>query len=207
MFEWYKRLPVWAQIAIPLSLIGVIVIIWAPWSKGAGGSASLAPGTSSVPIGTSPTIPTSSPTKTHQSPTVPGPIEHFPIVNTPSPPLKSVKSPAEPTRHTTPPSAPPVTKTATTKTAVTAVKKAVTKAPTSTQLQHTAEAKTIAANVQRVTAHPSRPITGRTVISGVNHPYVPVHRAPVYHAPAKAAQGLQARIRRSATYTRGRFRI
>ena len=73
MFEWYTRLPTWAKIAIPLAAVGVIVLIWAPWSKSsASGSVptgtSPVTGSSPVSIGTSPVYGNSSPVHVSTSP-------------------------------------------------------------------------------------------------------------------------------------------
>ena len=54
LLSWYKGLPTWAKIAIPLVGIGVVVLIWQPWNsqssqateKGAGSSGSGGSGTS-----------------------------------------------------------------------------------------------------------------------------------------------------------------
>lgn len=63
--EWYKGLPTWAKIAIPLAMVLIIVLIWQPWNKAAstsstssgtasgGGTASLLGGVSGAIPGTS----------------------------------------------------------------------------------------------------------------------------------------------------------
>lgn len=33
LWEKYKELPKWAQIGIPIVLVGIVVVIWAPWKK------------------------------------------------------------------------------------------------------------------------------------------------------------------------------
>lgn len=73
MFEWYTKLPPWAKIAIPLAVVGVIVLIWAPWSKSsATGSVptgtSPVTGSSPVSVGTSPVYGMSSPVNISTSP-------------------------------------------------------------------------------------------------------------------------------------------
>ena len=65
MFEWYTKLPPWAKIAIPLAVVGVIVLIWAPWSKSSA-SGSVPTGTSPV-TGSSPVNISTSPVTHHKS--------------------------------------------------------------------------------------------------------------------------------------------
>ena len=48
VIDTWNSLPTWAKIAIPLTLIGVIVVIWAPWSKKGGGTTTLPSGLNST---------------------------------------------------------------------------------------------------------------------------------------------------------------
>ena len=95
MFEWYTKLTPWAKIAIPLAVVGVIVLIWAPWSKSSG---SVPTGTSPV-TGSSPVNISTSPVKVHKSTspvTVHKSTSHVAVVAHAV--SARVKSPAEPSR-------------------------------------------------------------------------------------------------------------
>ena len=130
MWDWYTRLPTWAQIAIPLGLVGVILLIWAPW-KASSASGGVPVGTSPV-TGSPPGTPGSSPVAV--TPPVPGSllpppaqgtsastsgllimppvrVNPAPIV-TPTP--RAVRSPSEPSRTATPITTTPKTAAATT---------------------------------------------------------------------------------------------
>lgn len=129
MWDWYTRLPTWAQIAIPLGLVGVIILIWAPWKTSAA-SGGVPVGTSPV-TGSPPGTPGSSPVAV--TPPVTGPILQPPGRGEPGPisgpilltPIRgnqgfttstprAVRSPSEPTRAATPITTTPKTAAATT---------------------------------------------------------------------------------------------
>ena len=83
MWEWYSNLPTWAKIAIPVALVGIIVVIWQPWkSSSSAGASGSGVGTSPVPVGATPAPGTS-------------PV----VIGTGSASTTGVKSPAEPSSN------------------------------------------------------------------------------------------------------------
>jgi hypothetical protein len=94
--EFWDNLPTWAKVAIPLTFVGIIVLIWAPWKNTSSSSQSgiLEVNTSngtSIPNGTAIVNATSTVSNTTSNPVKN--TTSVPVKNTTSVPVKNTTSP------------------------------------------------------------------------------------------------------------------